>query len=448
METTNTEIHSVPPKALERAIRMSYAQAIVSSISGACTGGIFAMFALKLGASDVQMGLLSTVPNMCVVFQLVASSLIERGLSRRLLTIGGAAMGIMGWAAVAMLPFITRGWGTNARVGLLLGILTAISILLHLSSNARSSWVGDLIPSGRLGSFFGKLAFCGGVIGAILAIAQSTFLDSVKKNMGISGFSMLFGLGVLVGLLNTSLYLPQPDVPVTKHESSDKFLKMLKETLRNRSLLGIIAFGLISALSSISGPFYAVYVIRDLKAPYTAFGILQACNMISVLVSSAFWGRIVDRYGCRPVLIACTAALAPISMLWFFANNLTYVYAVIIPVSFIGGFLGGGIGVAMSTLIYRVTPSIGRSMYLAIYSVVVTLLSAPMPTLGGLLTGWIKSAGIHSDVRITIYIGACFTLTSAFVARRIKEPESRRASELIKNLPGHIARPRSVELVR
>ncbi len=430
---------------IERAIKASYVQAMVSAVYGASVGGMFLIgFALQLGADNVQIGLMSTVPMLTIVVQLLSAMIVERGVSRRRLTIGTSLMSVLGWGLIVALPYATRGMAEDLRISILIGIITVNTVFAYIAGNARSSWIGDLIPAKRWGHFFGRLIMYAGIIGALLAMIEGTFLDRLKKG-GVEAFSWLFLFGMVFGILNVLLFVPQADVPLLAHETRRRFRDMVRDTVANRMLMAVMLYAVILSLQAIAGPFYATYVLRDLKMSFLSFGILGGVATVTVLLSSPFWGRIVDRYGCRPVLIAYTAYLAPTPLVWYWMTDPMRVYAVIIPMNLLNGFASSGVSVALSTLIYKVTPSAGRSVQLAVYSVIVTLLAAPMPAIGGHLPDWLKALGISTDIRCAIYVTAPILMAAAFVARFIGEPEASHAREMVKNLPGHVRRPATLE---
>jgi hypothetical protein len=119
---------------------------------------------------------------------------------------------------------------------------------------------------------------------------------------------------------------------------------------------------------------------------------------------------------------------------WYWVDNAGAVYHIIPVVNLVGGACMSGVGVALGVLIYKATPSVGRSIHLATYSIVVTLLAAPLPWIGGHLTGWMTELGVHSDVRFTFYLAGAFVLLSSLVTRRIEEPGARRTREMLRDL--------------
>ena len=443
MDSRRAELsdQQLSPSAIERAVKLSYAQAMLAAVYMASTGGMFIIgYALKLGATNVQLGLMATIPMCAVVTQLLASMFIERGASRRLMTIMASMLNVAGWLLIIGLPYVLGRGSADVRIGALIGVITLVTIFAHVAGNARGSWVGDLIPAERRGMFFGRMMMYSGIIGAVFAVIEGAFLDHVKM-MGIGAFGWLFAFGMLFGLANAVLFIPQSDVTTQTHSSGGRLGSMIVETFRNRALLAVMAYGFLWGLQAISFPFYAAYVLRDLKVPFLGLGLVNSMVTITLLASSPFWGRVIDRYGCRPVLMACTIFFVPVNLAWIWVDSPRAFYCVVPPVNLLVGLAIGGISVSLSTLLYKVTPNAGRSAQLAVYSAVAVIFAAPMPFLGGHFPTWLHSLGINSDLRCTFYACVVFAAAAAFVSRYIQEPGSTRTSEMVSNLPGHIRKP-------
>ncbi len=441
---SSTDIASTePPPGLtvpqvQRAISLSYAQAMFGSIYGASTGGMFLIgYALMLGASNVQIGLMSSIPMCCIGVQLLAAAMVERGVSRRGMTVYASFGNVLGWLLIILIPYVLAKASSDVKLSALIAIITVVTLFAYVAGNARGSWVGDLIPSRFRGSFFGRITMYAGIIGAIFAIMEGRFLDMLK-DMGIGAFSCLFGFGVLVGIANVILFMPQADVPLPKQPEGVGFWHHVKETLRNRPLLTVMLFALLWSMQSIAGPFFGTYMIRDLKMSFLGIGLVNSVVIVAMLLSGPFWGRMVDRYGCRAVLTACSLTLGSLQLIWLLVDNAAACYRLIPPVNFLAGLSIGGVSVALSTLVYKVTPSAGRSIQFAVYSVVVTLAAAPMPLIGGSMPDLFSKLLPGCDLRITFYSTVPFLIAAALVARHIREPDSCRTRDLIKSLPGHM----------
>jgi MFS family permease len=198
-------------------------------------------------------------------------------------------------------------------------------------------------------------------------------------------------------------------------------------------------------MQSVAIPFFATYMLRDLRMPFFGVGLVNSVVALTFLASSPFWGRLVDRYGCRPVLVACTGGIAPVFLIWIWISSARTAYIALPPVNLLFGFGIAGISVAINTLLYKVTSSAGRSVQLALYSMIVTLGAAPFPTLGGHLPAWLNSLGIRADLRCTFYAASAFILAAMVAARYIREPAALSTRELLRNLPAHLRRPRDLQ---
>ncbi|MCE5315102.1 MAG: MFS transporter [Armatimonadota bacterium] len=433
------QFHSaLPERLIDKAIKISYSQAILSSIFLSIGGGMFVIgYALKLGANNAQIGLMTTLPMYCVVFQLLASMLTERGISRRKLVTIMATINAAGYLIIATIPSLFRHDGSQVKVGALIGLLTVMTLFLHITNNARSSWLADLIPPRRLGEFFGRNVMFTNIVATIFAVGGGSFLDHAKSS-GISGFVWIFVTASIIALVNALLHLPQADVPHRKHESSRNMLLMIRQTFSNKPLIPVIAYATVWSMQSISAPFFATYLLRDLNVSYVGLGLASACSTVMVMLSSPFWGRMVDKYGSRPILIACAAAVIPVPFMWIWVTTAKMVYYLVCPAHIVVGIAVGGITVALNAMVFKVTPVSGRSVQLAIYTIIVTLVAAPMPTIGGYLPDWLHSLGIDIDLRCVFWASQFFIFIATLIACTIHEPLSRSAKELVHDLPANL----------
>jgi hypothetical protein len=126
---------------------------------------------------------------------------------------------------------------------------------------------------------------------------------------------------------------------------------------------------------------------------------------------------------------------------WLWVDRPARVYAVITAVNLVAGAAAAGVSVSLSTLVYKVTPSAGRAVQLAVYSIAVTLFAAPLPTIGGHVPDWLCGLGLPRDLRFTFYAAGVFMLASSAVARRIADPRSFRTRHMLRDFGGRLCPP-------
>ena len=95
------------PAQVDRAIRCTYIQQMLAAVFGASTGGMFLVgFAIELGANDVLLGLMASLPQYTIVAQFLAAYWVERGVSRKRLTVGFGLVQACSWLLIALIPFL------------------------------------------------------------------------------------------------------------------------------------------------------------------------------------------------------------------------------------------------------------------------------------------------------------------------------------------------------
>ena len=431
------------PEQVARAIRWSYAQMMFVSVFGASTGGMFLIgFAMSLGADNVLLGLMTTLPACFVVFQFLAAWLIQRGFSRKKMTVLFSFGTPLCWVLIASIPLLGGALGKAGGLAVLIGVIAVATVSNQFAGNARGSWVGELVPANRRGRFFGYLAMFGGIIGAMFAVAEGRFLDFAALH-GLVAFTSLFFFGCVFGLAAAAMNLPQPDCPLPGGQDSGSFMAHLRGVAANRPFRQLALVHAVVNMSSIAGPFGVAYCLRDLKMPFFNLGLVNAAGTAAALVAAPLWGRLVDRVGCRSVMLTGLLIMAPCSIVWpFIPPGDPWLAYWLVPLSNFGAGVGGAAwGVSVSAMVYKLSKPEGRSVQFAAYNVFVTLCSAPMPLLGGWLVTQLSSSGWHVDLRLTFYLWAVFILAAAILARRLPEAGGQpiRLSTLT-GLPGWLTR--------
>jgi hypothetical protein len=98
---------------VQSGLRYVIKDGIASQAMGILTGGAFLVaFAIKLGASNLTIGLLAAIGPLSQLLQLPSILLVEKIRNRRAIVVA-AAFGRMCWLVVALIPFIF-----GAQIGL------------------------------------------------------------------------------------------------------------------------------------------------------------------------------------------------------------------------------------------------------------------------------------------------------------------------------------------
>jgi MFS transporter, DHA1 family, tetracycline resistance protein len=118
-------------------------------------------------------------------------------------------------------------------------------------------------------------------------------------------------------------------------------------------IVDLIGFGIVMPVL----PFWA----RDFGVDGTTFGILTACYAAAQFAFAPLWGRLSDRFGRRPVLLATIAGTALSLLALALAPSLAWLFAARI----LAGAFAANVGVA-SAYIADVTPPEERTRWMGL----------------------------------------------------------------------------------
>lgn len=155
-------------------------------------------------------------------------------------------------------------------------------------------------------------------------------------------------------------------------------------------VIDLIGFGVIIPLL----PFYAEYY----QATPFQIGLLMASYSASQFLAAAFWGRLSDRIGRRPVLLFSIAGSA-VAYTWLgFAETLTVLFAARI----MGGFMAGNLAAAFA-YVADVTTKENRAKGMGMMGAAFSVGFIFGPALGGILAG---ADAATADFRTPSFVAA------------------------------------------
>lgn len=341
-------------------------------------------FGISLGATTLQIGLLSALPTLAgAIFQGLGVHLMERFSSRRAFIIAGVILQALTWFPIALLPILLGTGATTAS--LLIGLVVVYQITGNVIGPAWNSLIGDLIPADARGRFFGWRSQVNGcctfgsmlVSGGLLHLCQ-------KIHIGMTGFLTLF-LVAGVARLRSAFWVARYDDPpyycARKHRFS--FFQFLRKAPRSNFARFVLFVSVINFAATFGGPYYAVYMLRDLGLSYLEFTAITAALTLSQSMATKYWGRLSDRLGSKRVLTLCGWGICVTPLLWLVSPK--SVYLVIIQI--FTGLVWAGFNLATTSFLFDAATPPKRARCAAYQ----TIISSTFGVLGSLAGGLVAA---------------------------------------------------------
>jgi len=331
-------------------------------------------FAIKLGASNFEIGILSSIPSFIgSLFQIVGARLTDHYRDRKKVVLFFAFMQSIMYLPLFIVPFLTKS----------ILLLTIIFSLYLICSNAAApawnSWIGAVIPDSERAEYFSRrnrisLTFL--PISVLLAGLILNYFTNINKPDDIwLGFGILFGMAFL-GRMVSWYYLTKQFEPKYEFYKEDSFsfkdfLKRLPETNFGNFVMfrSLVAFAVM-----IASPFFAVYMLRDLGFNYIQYTIIVLVPMLIKVLTVKYWGKYSRKIGTRNIMTVSAFLIAFIPLGWFIAGYFFFghpiIFFIIMASEMISGFAWAGFELSTFNYILETVSPPKRARAIAYFNIV------------------------------------------------------------------------------
>lgn len=376
---------------VQTGLRAVIHEGLASQAVGTLTGGVFLIaFALKLGASNLMIGLLAAVMPLAQLIQIPSVYLVEKYRSRRAVTVYALIMSRISLLFIALIPFLF-----SFKTGLTFLIIAMFinSAFAAVSVCGWNPWMRDLIPQNQLGVFFSKRMSLAMMLGIPLSLAAGIYLDYWKRifpNYEAYGYSLLFFSGFMVGIAGIYFLVITPESRMADSPDKPKFLKLILEPFKDDNFKNLTLFlGLWNFATNLVIPFFTVYMLKRLQLNMSIVIALTALSQVLNLAFLRIWGKLSDLFSYKSVLGINCLLFMTCTLAWTFTtmpgkHPLTLPLLIVIHI-FLGISMAGYV-LAADNIALKLAPREKATAYLATKNLVNSLAASIAPIMGGKFT--------------------------------------------------------------
>jgi len=408
-------------KKLEKTRKLSIIEGSFSAVSGGAGETYITPYAIALNATNAEVGFLSSFPGLFgPITQIFGSKLMEK-YDRKKLIVTFVALQAASWLlfVVAGILFL-RSFAPEFIVPFLI-----ISYIINITfgSIVSPSWfsmMGEIVPEKLRGSYFAKRNKINGAIAIIVTIAAALWLDYSKRiDIVIYGFIILFIISA-IGRTLSAYYFTKHYIPKINFEKGYyfSFLQFIKKAPSNNFGRFAIYVALVNLTVSFAGPFFAVYMLKDLHFNYTWFTLVNISASIFSVIMMPLWGKFADKYGNRELVRIGSLIVPFIPFFWLL--NANPIYLILIP-QLISGIGWTAFNLGASNFIYDAVTVQRRGIVIAYYSLLNGIAVFIGASLGGLTAQFFHPSWINIFLFIFLISGIGRIIIVIFMLPHIKE---------------------------
>lgn len=424
-------------KALRSSVRDGISHAVMLGAGESYLGA----FGIFLQATTMQIGLLATLPLVFeAIAQWISALTLDRYRSRRAIIVAWAVFQAILWMPIGLLPFLF-GTGSVAAVSLI-----CLVTLNHIASGfihpVWSSLMGDLVPVEQRGRFFGSRNRLTGMSSFISLLLAGSMLHLFKgAGFAALGFLAVFTAAMIARFSSAGWLHRYNDPPYhVQPEEVFSFWQFLRRSRRSNFAKFVFFFSVTNFAVSVSSPYFALYMLRDLRFTYLEFTVISCVATVFQFLTFRYWGGISDRFGNKKILNVCSWGICFVPFCWLASTNIVYICLIQVY----AGVVWAGFNLAAANFIFDACSPPKRARCVAYRGIVNSIFVLGGSMVGGLTVKLLPTSFFlgpyhfsHALLFIFLLSGVLRLAAAAFflrIFREVRDVEPIRSRELVFRL--------------
>jgi MFS family permease len=425
---------------ITRALRLANINAALWAIGNGLISTLLVIYlANDLGATGLSLSLILAAPRFAGLLRLGVPALMASLRARKAICITAyivSAIILCGVPAVAALHEQIDG---HIAIALFVISWCLYHVMEYVGTVTLWSWLGDLTPEPVRGRLLGRreswLIFgrLGGLItSAGLAILWGRVLPSAQawEPLALSAAigSVLMLVAVVPLMLMPSMSRAPSNVPRSPWRS---IWRAIADPAYRRLLLFFFWFSLANGFTATA---QEMFPIRVLRMKYEFRQALQGIMRAGQLAIAPWAGRLVDRFGSRPIMIVSQFTVSS-GMIFFLVATPERPW--LIGGAFLVWSAYAGLNVGLDNIKLKLAPADNNAPFVAIYHATGDLANGIATVIGGYVYDHIATEQTAATKFYTqvFLLGLISRILAVPLLVRLIEPRARRVRDLRRS-PG------------
>jgi hypothetical protein len=260
-----------------------------------------------------------------------------------------------------------------------------------------NGFITDLLDPNQRGVYFARRARIMAAV-SLLSLCGAGVLLNLWEQSGLAflGFFLVFSLAGSARLVSARHLRrvqdvhPQPSLP-----AGDGFRRFLRDRATPNFYWFLVFSGLMHVAVLLAGPFFVIYMLRDLHFSYAEYGSWLAAGILGQFLTLNRWGQFGDRYGNK-ALMTVTGFLVPFLPMGYLVSTQ---WAFLAALNFLGGVAWAGLSLGLQNYVFDTVRPEDRTKAVALSNSV----NAIGWTIGALTGSWLITI-LPSEVRVGIVV--------------------------------------------
>ncbi len=337
------------------------------SVGNLIGGNFFTGLLLFLHAGDGLIGLIAMLGFLGNMLQVLSPLLLERFQSRKRILIGARfVLYLLNVVAIGLIPLLPASEGI--RLGLIICALLLLHIINALTSPGFQVWHIQSVPESDRAGYFTLNSILNGLVIHSVILGAGVVADRFKMaGKELDGLLLLRGIALLLCVVDIFLLTRIKEYPYEQSGEPLRLKELLVKPFREKKYLISVATACIwSFTANIPGPYFNVYMLKDMEVSYSFLNIVNMINIPILLFIAPLWRRRVHRVSWFNTLtMAVSLFLVHYFCLAFVTKETLYLYPIAVIYALI---MAPGINLVFANMTYINLPEKDQTNYISFYA--------------------------------------------------------------------------------
>ncbi len=349
------------------------------------TGAAMTSYMKQLGASDTLYGIVFALPPLANAFQFLVSYWMERSLARTQMFVVSGFIQRLAWLPFALVPVFIPMSQPQLRLwcAVILAILSAsMGPVMNVSF---FSLLNDVIPLRIRGRYLAVRSRVATIIGLGMGLLVAHLLDTLPV---YTNYVVVFLIAALFGTFDIVCYLTVKLPEMQPRPDKARLFEMLKGVLSDRRYMRLV-LSITAWLFSVQlgSPFFNVYSLTKVAEGGLGMNMTEVILTGQIMYNAALiwlisrWGRAMDEYGSKPVLVVSAFLTSFMPFFWFHIGP--GMLGIVAISNFYSGATYCAVDLSQQNLFMSQAPDKNRSMYYAVYFIFTQLVGLALGSMVG-----------------------------------------------------------------
>ncbi|NLN84403.1 MAG: MFS transporter [Firmicutes bacterium] len=399
---------------------INVSQGILSIMAINLVNPFLSIFAIRSGATDYQVALLSSAPALVSVLAMIPGArYIDKQKSKHRVTTLFIFLHRIFYLILAAIPFLSQ----NIRASVLVATIALMNLPGSIANVAWQSFISVIIPQEHRARSIATRNRLQNLIGTVITLIAGRFLDIATFPIG---YQIAFFTSFLLAMVEVWVFsrMDEPLGPEVANETEEieesvennkPFLSGIKDIFKEKKFLRFVSASIVFHFAwQIPWSLFSLYQVRILGANNTWVSILSLINTGGSLVGYGYWIKYSQRHGNLQTLFASGIWIFIVPLAYAFSKSLYFVALI----NLVTGMVFSGVNLSLFNATLDSTPEKNKTSFLAYHQTAISITAIFAPVIGvGLKDLWGFQIAFLICASLRLIGALCFKLINILEQR-------------------------------